>query len=269
MLIFQGNWKLSPAEWHLESYQPSESEIVGNPTNLTFDKKGLLSLKDALWDATVTGASKRYYNRVTLDDDRGLRGYIYEANGWNIDWKTLDDLYQVQGQCGLNDIYRLNSNNSPKCSFPPRFNFLDADKHFKGCFRSLPQQNYREKIMMQDIGNTDWPGNDYPIITDISETTCKQACLEDCMCIVVVYGHPSNDKSICWKEAIPLRCWKYLTPLSIFGYCNGSKERKHKHTTHSQEVLSTQMGKYQTLKLQKILQRNKKLITLYVACLNA
>uniref|UniRef100_A0A0D6QUA7 Bulb-type lectin domain-containing protein n=1 Tax=Araucaria cunninghamii TaxID=56994 RepID=A0A0D6QUA7_ARACU len=220
VLSFQknGDLRLVPAERVADDSSSYWSFETGNdgmhPYNLNFGKNGILSLVDAsnktvVWHASIwngTGRAGQFPRRVTLDADGILRGYVWKGDGassWTSQWQALYDPCEVNGQCGLNGICQM-IHNSLACTCPPGFDFLDSNDHLKGCSRDPSQQICGAKSIMQAIGNTDWSGNDYASMTSVNETACKQACIEDCMCVVVVYGLVSGEE-LCWKKAMPLR----------------------------------------------------------------
>ncbi|GLJ35621.1 hypothetical protein SUGI_0715980 [Cryptomeria japonica] len=109
------------------------------------------------------------------------------------------------GACGLNGICHI-SGSSKNCACPPGFDFLDKGNHSKGCSQNASQLRScsANGAEMQRMEQIDWPENDYLRLTSTNQTACQQACIEDCLCTVVVYAI-ANETEICWKKAMPLR----------------------------------------------------------------
>uniref|UniRef100_A0A0C9RJ83 Receptor-like serine/threonine-protein kinase n=1 Tax=Wollemia nobilis TaxID=56998 RepID=A0A0C9RJ83_9CONI len=217
VLSFQknGDLMLFPVERvgdRASHYWPTETATNGTgPSNLNFGTNGILSLVDAssnttVWNATIwnnINTTEQFLGRVTLDADGILRGYVWKGDGdtsWIPQWRALEDPCQVKGQCGLNSICQGNQN-SFACTCPPGFDFVDSDDPSKGCSRDPSKESCSDNSTMMPIGNIDWWGNDYGEMI-LNETECQQACIEDCMCVVVVYSAPDE---FCWKKAMPLR----------------------------------------------------------------
>ncbi|GLJ09243.1 hypothetical protein SUGI_0104570 [Cryptomeria japonica] len=110
------------------------------------------------------------------------------------------------GECGLNGICQV-VGKSARCTCPAGFDFSDKKEPSKGCFQNPPQQMSKcsgSSSKMVDEGHVDWSGNDYETTTSISEATCKQTCLDDCFCTVVIYA-TLEGTGYCWKKSLPLR----------------------------------------------------------------
>uniref|UniRef100_A0A0D6QVI5 non-specific serine/threonine protein kinase n=1 Tax=Araucaria cunninghamii TaxID=56994 RepID=A0A0D6QVI5_ARACU len=112
----------------------------------------------------------------------------------------------------LNGIYQ----NSSGCTCLAGFDYVERDDPLKGCRWNASQQICGASSVMQDIGDPDWPGNDYEQITPVNKTACKQACVEDCQCIVAIYGILADGQGSCWKKAMPLKNGRTDTERSAF-----------------------------------------------------
>eukprot|EP01018_Ginkgo_biloba_P033162 Gb_13575 [translate_table: standard] len=210
-----GNLVLYPSDRRGESqgaYWASGTNQGGdNPMTLKFDQSGLLYLVNSTNATTYTltdgtAGSGQILRRVTLDTDGILRQYVWsknDTNSWTRIWRVVDDpCKDVKSQCGINGICILTSDLNPDCKCPPGFFFIDGSDHFKGCDRnnSFPR-SCSASSRMDDLENTDWyNGADYEVLTPFTESQCKNACLDDCNCIVAIFGHGNY----CWKKRIPL-----------------------------------------------------------------
>ncbi|XP_020110325.1 G-type lectin S-receptor-like serine/threonine-protein kinase LECRK3 [Ananas comosus] len=205
------------------SYDPYwASSTVGNGTQLVYNETGsiYLALANGKNFQVVSAGSKpmsMFYQRATLDPDGVLRQYVYPKNGTNRGWSVVDlqppDICQAMftktgsGVCGFNSFCKLNGNQSVDCECPPHYSFLDPSRKYKGCMPNFPVQNcYAEGTEadqglfdMVELKNVDWPLADYEHYQPLSNDLCRNNCLSDCFCAVVVY----NDQD-CWKKKLPM-----------------------------------------------------------------
>ncbi|GLJ47666.1 hypothetical protein SUGI_1006770 [Cryptomeria japonica] len=213
-----GNLVLYPVErvgeeqgayWSSKTYQYSD-----NPINLIFDESGELYLENDTRIENITDGEtegSRYLRRVTLNSDGILGMYIWNADGdtsWYPLWQSVTDpCSQVKGQCGRNGICQISSLNQPLCVCPPGFHFTDKEDHFRGCSpNSPPGQSCSASAVMYKLDSTDWTidyltdlSNDYMVLDNVTETECKKACMDDCMCTVVTF-----EDRLCHKKRLPL-----------------------------------------------------------------
>ncbi|XP_057837439.2 G-type lectin S-receptor-like serine/threonine-protein kinase LECRK3 [Cryptomeria japonica] len=215
-----GNLVLYPVErvgeeqgayWSSGTYKYSD-----NPINLIFDESGELYLKNDTRIENITDGETeggRFLRRVTLNSDGILGMYIWNADGdtsWYPLWQSVTDpCSEVKGQCGRNGICQISSLNQPLCVCPPGFHFTDKEDHFRGCSpNSPPGQSCSASAVMYKLDKTDWTtegnhltdlSNDYMVLDNTTETECKKACMDDCMCTVVTF-----EDRLCHKKRLPL-----------------------------------------------------------------
>eukprot|EP01018_Ginkgo_biloba_P033210 Gb_05507 [translate_table: standard] len=210
-----GNLVLYPVERRAEgqgSYWSTatfKSGVILNPMNLIFNQSGLLYLVNETNTIVKTlnkgpaGPGENFV-RVTLDSDGILREYARETDensSWSVIWKPISDpCKEVKSQCGISGICNLNGEQKPDCRCPPGFDLIDGQDPFKGCLRNSSESCSETSNKMVEADNTDWAdGSDYSLLTPLNESECKQACMSDCLCIVVTYGD-----EICHKKKNPL-----------------------------------------------------------------
>ncbi|KAF3777831.1 putative L-type lectin-domain containing receptor kinase S-7 [Nymphaea thermarum] len=194
------------------------SNTFGTKGRLVFDKSGKLSIFQ--WENNNTvqlnpvdqipSPSKDFYFRGTIDYDGIFRLYSYPKGrnnytSWNIVWANQQDACNIKGICGLNS-YCTNktSNGDFDCLCPPAgFSYVDAENRFLGCKFDFPMphcRSYRaENYVLRTIDYVNWNGGSYAELS-VDESACRQACLDDCLCFVAVYGN-----SKCYKKRMPLR----------------------------------------------------------------
>ncbi|KAH9289586.1 hypothetical protein KI387_033703 [Taxus chinensis] len=164
----------------------------------------------------------QFLRRVTLDIYGILGQDVWNLNStggnttWSPVWRSGKDYCKdVNGQCGINGICRLTSDNMPDCFCPPQFDFIDSNDHLQGCVpKSSPGQNCIASSNMSLLQNTSWlGGSDYSGFHGVNESGCRQACMEDCMCIVVTYAD-----TVCMKKQLPLVDGRQDKDISIKAY---------------------------------------------------
>ncbi|XP_020110324.1 G-type lectin S-receptor-like serine/threonine-protein kinase LECRK1 [Ananas comosus] len=205
------------------SYDPYwASHTVGIGTKLVYNETGSIYLALANGnDFPVVSAGSyslsMFYQRATLDPDGVLRQYVYPKNSTNGGWSAVDlqplDICQAMftetgsGVCGFNSYCKLNGNQSVDCECPPHYSYLDPSRKYRGCKPNFAVHNCHAEGTEVDQGlfdtvelkNVDWPLADYEHYQPLNNELCRNNCLSDCFCAVVVY----NDQD-CWKKKLPL-----------------------------------------------------------------
>ncbi|CAK7339237.1 unnamed protein product [Dovyalis caffra] len=163
-----------------------------------------------------------FYQRATLDYDGVFRHYVYpktaasSSRNGDMAWTTSSFVPSnictaIQGQvgsgaCGYNSVCRLGEDQRPRCECPPGYTFVDPNDLRKGCKTNFVSQDCDQPSQGTDgfelevMPNANWPFNDYEFFGSVSEDWCRQACLSDCYCAVVIF----NPAGQCWKKRIPL-----------------------------------------------------------------
>ncbi|CAK7339232.1 unnamed protein product [Dovyalis caffra] len=163
-----------------------------------------------------------FYQRATLDYDGVFRHYFYpkiaasSSRNGDMAWTTSSFVPSnictaIQGQvgsgaCGYNSVCRLGEDQRPRCECPPGYTFVDPNDLRKGCKTNFVSQDCDQPSQGTDgfelevMPNANWPFNDYEFFGSVSEDWCRQACLSDCYCAVVIF----NPAGQCWKKRIPL-----------------------------------------------------------------
>ena len=147
-------------------------------------------------DTTSGGSSPASWTEVNGIPDNICDAFVNYANGGVF--------------CGPNNICTKESGYShASCSCPVGFSALDQSDYWTGCkpnFTLSNCHNGREankEFEIVKLTNTDWPVSDNNFLkgSAVDEATCRQLCLNDCLCVVAVYD--DKDKS-CWKTKYPL-----------------------------------------------------------------
>ncbi|KAM4126178.1 hypothetical protein ACB094_01G368400 [Castanea mollissima] len=186
------------------------------------------------------GSKEDFYYLARIDHDGGFRLYkhprevnttsrAYEScsSSWTVVQSIPSDICATftgdaasagGGLCGPNGYCRTfgdSSGSGPAfCSCPDGFSPLDQSNNFAGCKPDflLPScqigwEEQKENIEFKLVQNVNWPFSDYGLVTVVNETECRQLCLDDCLCVVVIYEGNGNQ---CWKKKYPLSNGMYL-----------------------------------------------------------
>ncbi|GLJ05476.1 hypothetical protein SUGI_0018830 [Cryptomeria japonica] len=173
--------------------------VTSGELSLKFETSGLLHIVNItnMTVYTLTEGDARdeqFLCRVTLGSEGILAQYVWNTR--NASWSSAiqpvsDPCKEVKGQCGRNGICQINSQNEPDCTCPPQFNFIDSDYPFEGCMRSSsPGQNCSSvgSNMLPVSFEESYKLSLIPNEKNLSEEECLQACLNDCVCVVVTRG---------------------------------------------------------------------------------
>ncbi|KAG7023869.1 G-type lectin S-receptor-like serine/threonine-protein kinase RLK1, partial [Cucurbita argyrosperma subsp. argyrosperma] len=196
-----------------------------------FDEQGFLYVlkrngeQSNITQPSVGNPVEAYYYKTTMNFDGVLsvssypKGIDGDANG---SWK---DLFRIpdniclsnenpierlgSGICGFNSICTLKSNGRPSCNCAQGYSLVDPNDELGNCKPYITQscdeelevaENFNQNLYeMVDLPNTNWPMYDYERFSTLNEQVCKSSCLEDCFCVLAVFGG-----SDCWKKRLPL-----------------------------------------------------------------
>nr|XP_028944533.1 G-type lectin S-receptor-like serine/threonine-protein kinase LECRK3 [Malus domestica] len=164
------------------------------------------------------------------------------------------------GACGFNSLCR-DDTEGPVCECPDGYSFIDKNDVLKGCKQNFVSQSCDQAFPethlfdFQEHENRDWPLSDYQHFQPVSEDWCKQSCLSDCFCAVVIF---KNDD--CWKKGSPLmngridptvgNNLKSFTYMELKGATNGFKQElgRGAFATVFKGVLASEDGKHVAVK---------------------
>ncbi|XP_075647016.1 G-type lectin S-receptor-like serine/threonine-protein kinase LECRK3 [Castanea sativa] len=180
------------------------------------------------------GSKEDFYYLARIDHDGGFRLYRHfkkdttndeyvscssSSSSWTVVKSIPDDICSVLsgdtiggGFCGPNSICSSfdGSRGTAFCSCPPGFSSLDQSYNWSGCVPNfaLPSCDNngwevdKELVEFVKLENMDWPSSDYDFLQgpDVSEESCIQHCLDDCLCVAAVYDQGKT----CMKKQYPL-----------------------------------------------------------------
>ncbi|GKV12560.1 hypothetical protein SLEP1_g23687 [Rubroshorea leprosula] len=223
-----GNLVLSTVHFPLLSLNTGywSTNTNGSGVQVIFDLSGSIYLKakdeSILSNITSIGASSsNFYQRAILEHDGVFRQYVYPKNdsvadgrpmAWSSQSHVPDNICMSistqntgSGACGFNSYCHLGNDQRPISTCPPGYSPLDPDNEMMGCKQAfVPQEcdggQDADLFDMRELSNVNWWGGDYELFNPVSEDWCRQRCLTDCFCAVVIY----NTASDCWMKRIPL-----------------------------------------------------------------
>uniref|UniRef100_A0A7N2R284 Receptor-like serine/threonine-protein kinase n=1 Tax=Quercus lobata TaxID=97700 RepID=A0A7N2R284_QUELO len=187
-------------------------------------------------DTTSGGSSPTSWTEVNGIPDNICDAFVNYANGG--------------GFCGPNSICTKESGYShASCSCPVGFSALDQSDYWTGCKPNftLNCHNGREankEFEIVKLTNTDWPVSDNNFLkgSAVDEATCKQLCLNDCLCVVAVYD--DKDRS-CWKTKYPLSNGRKNTNITRIALIKLPKG-------HGSDMKASQIRKHTRNKCEKL-----------------
>ncbi|KAK7406302.1 hypothetical protein VNO78_07925 [Psophocarpus tetragonolobus] len=188
-------------------------------------KDGVLLLSPLAWPAQL---QYRYYYRInashplsrlvaTLDFSGVFTQYAHPRStngqqGWTIMRYVPNNICTAifsdygSGACGYNSYCSM-ENNRPTCKCPYGYSLVDPTNQFGGCqpnfnlacgvdVQAQPEVLYE----MHEFRNFNFPLGDYERIQPYTQQECRQSCLHDCMCALVIL----SGGDMCWKKRFPL-----------------------------------------------------------------
>ncbi|XP_050249287.1 G-type lectin S-receptor-like serine/threonine-protein kinase LECRK1 [Quercus robur] len=193
------------------AYWNSETFTAGNNVSLNLGSNGHLYLLNATgfniknFNGPVTSNnSDKAFFRLTIDVDGILRLYSHSLNqgdDWVSEWASTTNKCDPKGLCGLNSYCTL-MDLEPVCTCPG-FVFIDQEQKNLGCKRNFSTDGCisknRDTFSLQEFEGISWEDNPYSNISS-SKTDCREDCLMDCNCEVVLF----KDNQ-CRKQKLPLR----------------------------------------------------------------
>jgi len=169
----------------------------------------------------AAGSLADSYQRATLDPDGVFRQYVYpkkvsdlRSQAWSMVSMQPSNICGAQttvgsGTCGFNSYCLTDgTKDQTTCKCLEQYSFFDEERKYKGCKPDFQPQSCdldEEASMMQfqfrTMHQVNWPLSDYEKYNPITEDQCRQLCLIDCFCAVVVYN---DQDSACYKKKLPL-----------------------------------------------------------------
>lgn len=211
------------------TFDSSSSENSGS--QVIFDEHGFLyvlkrnGVQVNITQLSVGNPVDAYYYRATMNFDGVLTVSSYPKSSGEVSNGSWKDLFRIpdniclsnvnpierlgSGICGFNSICTLKSNGRPSCNCAQGYSLVYPNDESGNCKPDITQSceeeegspgNFNKNLYeMVDLSNTNWPMNDYERFPTLNEQDCKDSCLEDCLCVLAVFG--GRD---CWKKRLPL-----------------------------------------------------------------
>ncbi|XP_052195960.1 G-type lectin S-receptor-like serine/threonine-protein kinase LECRK3 [Diospyros lotus] len=210
------------------NYYTSNTSDPSNPSNsgqqVIFPDTGYMyilrenGVRFNLTPRTINFPASDNYHRATLNFDGVFVQYAYPRSSstgntnWSVVWSEPDNICAAiggglgSGACGFNNICSLGDDKRPICQCPPGFSLMDPDDKYGSCrpnfTQSCEEADVNSAADVYDFStlvNTNWPTSDYEHLKPLTESQCRNNCLQDCFCAVAILG---GDE--CWKKKLPL-----------------------------------------------------------------
>lgn len=193
----------------------ARGSVVGN-LSLNLDSDGrlyLLDLNSTSFDiATGSGGAGTTIYLATVDPDGIFRLYNRsmdnEASYWKIVWSSTEDKCVPKGICGVNSICS-SRDQIVACTCLPGYRGSSS----AGCIQDdynvnvgdCRIENTSVKYDIAVVENVIWDDNYYAVDVAHREEDCYRACVDDCECVVALFGF-----NRCHKQRTPLRYGRML-----------------------------------------------------------
>ncbi|XP_042478231.1 G-type lectin S-receptor-like serine/threonine-protein kinase LECRK2 [Macadamia integrifolia] len=210
-----------PSYTTYDPYFTIEANPPENRSTLVFNESGSLYIKrsnGSIEDLSPidTYPIDDFYHRATLDVHGAFYLYTHpRSSGWGREEWSIEKSFPGNvcditgglgsGACGFNSYCRA-VNGIPVCECPPEYSQIDPNSSLSGCKPNIPlvceedESGFPEALFeFTELNSTDWPLADYERLEPVSEEECKNSCLLDCYCGVVIYRNVT-----CWKKKLPL-----------------------------------------------------------------
>ncbi|KAF3777455.1 G-type lectin S-receptor-like serine/threonine-protein kinase [Nymphaea thermarum] len=210
------SWSNSPTDVNNTVYSSGKGGTSGR---LVFNTSGIIYISKSDGTAVnltptnrIPTPAKGFYQRATVGYDGVFRQYSFPKNGngsgaqtWETVWtSTTGRPCFVPGICGLNAYCQLNNDGRPDCICPKGFDYINPNNRFMGCQQNFTVQQCPglrgDDYIIETLENVDWPLGDFSQMNSVmNESSCREACLSDCLCTVAIYRD-----NTCWKKKIPM-----------------------------------------------------------------
>ncbi|KAF8036585.1 hypothetical protein BT93_C2340 [Corymbia citriodora subsp. variegata] len=237
-----------------------DSKTVGSGFRLIFNQSGqvyLTARNGTILNSITSGTvpTGGFYHRAILEYDGVFRQYVHpktanSSSGWTMISSPIPPNICTSirqnfgsGACGFNSYCVLGDDKRPQCRCPPRYTPLDTTNEMKGCRQDFEPQSCdgsrpeTDQFDLREMPDTNWPMYDYQRTPGTTEDWCREACLADCFCALVIFGG-----GVCWKKKIPLSNGMMLPRgdsegtkaliktnhknlVQLLGYCNEGQHR--------------------------------------------
>ncbi|XP_047973602.1 G-type lectin S-receptor-like serine/threonine-protein kinase LECRK3 [Salvia hispanica] len=228
-----------PSDENVNAYWSSDTRDTG--FQLIFNDSGVINLirqngtiLRPLFDSGSLAG--QFYQRLVLEHDGVLRHYVYpqtpdSSPGWSVrDFEPSNICRAVReddmggGPCGFNSVCSITAEGRSTCRCPsgyyPKGGFSGCAPEFVQHRCNRQQAQDAQSFTFNEMSGVNWPFKDYAIFRDVEEAWCRQACLSDCLCALVIFSnrvcfmkpHPfSNGREEGGKALIKVRMNNTLT----------------------------------------------------------
>ncbi|KAM6578994.1 hypothetical protein CsatB_030831 [Cannabis sativa] len=212
-----------PSNYTNEPYYATNITKGTATTQVVFNESGYLYVSIGKGERLILTRGRvvstmDYYVRATLSFDGVFTQYFHPKKfssnvSWTPLWSIPNDIcfstvvWEGIGVCGYNTICRLNKEKRPKCECLKGYSLINPNDSYgnckpdfiQGCKEDELTSSGKDAYDVVELRNAGWPGSDYIRIASSTRETCKESCLNDCLCAVAVLRGGT-----CWKKRFPL-----------------------------------------------------------------
>ncbi|KAG6415072.1 hypothetical protein SASPL_122474 [Salvia splendens] len=205
-----------PSDENVNAYWSSDTRDAG--FQLIFNNSGVINLirqngtllRPLFGSGSLAG---QFYQRLVLEHDGVLRHYVYDdslqPSGWSVrNFEPSNICHAIReddmggGPCGFNAYCTIKPDGRSTCHCPSgyysRGGFSGCAPEFVQHRCDLQQAQDAHSFTFNEMSGVNWPFKDYAIFRDVEEAWCRQSCISDCLCALVIYSG-----RVCWMKAHP------------------------------------------------------------------
>ncbi|WCJ36977.1 G-type lectin S-receptor-like serine/threonine-protein kinase LECRK3 [Euphorbia peplus] len=197
-----------------------DSNVSNAGLRIVFNESGYLYVLRAsngrrlITPGAIVSADE-YYHRVILHFDGVLAQYAYPKNSsgsWQVVFIEPDNICNITtevgtGPCGFNAICRRTEDQRATCGCPLNFSLIYPNDEYGSCkpdfypefCYDVDDEGPNPDFEFIELKNVDWPTSSYEKYKPYNVQDCQKACLDDCLCNVIVFRDGR-----CWKKKLPL-----------------------------------------------------------------
>ncbi|KAG6415073.1 hypothetical protein SASPL_122475 [Salvia splendens] len=206
-----------PLDENVDTYWSSETRdtifqlIFNNSGNINLIQQNGTILPPLFNRGPLAG---QFYQRLVLEQDGVLRHYVYpqsadSSSAWSLrDFEPSNICRAVRkedmggGPCGFNSYCSITAEGRSTCHCPsgyyPKGGFSGCAPEFVQHRCDRQQAQDAQSFTFNEMSGVNWPHKDYAIFRDVEEAWCRQACLSDCLCALVIFSN-----RVCYMKPYP------------------------------------------------------------------
>ncbi|KAL1558085.1 G-type lectin S-receptor-like serine/threonine-protein kinase LECRK3 [Salvia divinorum] len=188
--------------WSSDTVQTGFQLIFNNSGNINLIRQNGTILRPLFNIGSLAG---QFHQRLVLEHDGVLRHYVYPKSAdsspaWSVRnfepsniCRAIREDAMGGGPCGFNSYCSITVDGRSSCHCPsgyyPRGGFSGCAPEFVQHRCDHQQAQDAQSFTFNEMSGVNWPFKDYAIFRDVGEAWCRQSCLSDCLCALVIYSN--------------------------------------------------------------------------------